>query len=175
MHFLKNRERLPVMSYRLSGNNISKVNGFPYQQLKNNSLKTDNRQPKTDNRKRITENRQPKTDNRKQKTDNREPITENGQPTTDNRERLSVMSYQLSVNRINRVNGLSQEQYKNGIRGQKTDNRKPKTDNRERTTDDKEPTTENGYQLSVNRINRVNGLSQEQKTVISYELSVICK
>ncbi|SHG27403.1 hypothetical protein SAMN05444396_10742 [Flavobacterium segetis] len=47
-----------------------------------------------------------------------------------NREWLSVMSYQLSVNSINRVNVLSQQQSKNGIR---------------------QPTTENGYELSVIR------------------------
>ncbi|WP_159430947.1 hypothetical protein [Flavobacterium segetis] len=54
------------------------------------------------------------------------------------------MSYLLSVNRINRVNGLSQEQSKNGIK-------EPKIDNRQQTTDNRQQKTDNGYQLLVIR------------------------
>ena len=60
------------------------------------------------------------------------------------------MSYLLSVNSINRVNGLSQEQSKNNSlktalknRQQKTENRQQTTENRQQRTDNREPTTEN--------------------------------
>ncbi|WP_159430948.1 hypothetical protein [Flavobacterium segetis] len=48
------------------------------------------------------------------------------------------MSYLLSVNIINRVNVLSQQHSKNGIKERTTENRQPKTDNRKRALENRQ-------------------------------------
>ncbi|WP_143151758.1 hypothetical protein [Flavobacterium segetis] len=68
-----------------------------------------------------------------------------------NRQQTTVISYELSVNSINRVNGLSQEQSKNNSLKTALKNRQQRTDNRQQTTENREQKTENGYQLSVIR------------------------
>ncbi|WP_143151755.1 hypothetical protein [Flavobacterium segetis] len=65
----------------------------------------------------------------------------------DNRQQKTVMSYQLSVNSINRVNVLSKEMSKNNSLKTALENRKPKTDNRKPKTENRKRTTGNGYQL----------------------------